>query len=65
MIMIHNQQEYEDAMLKLANMSPTCVDTPEEDMVNELIEEIRQYEIANFKFNPKEDEIIFGGDING
>lgn len=63
--MISNQAEYEAAMLKLANMSPTCVDTPEEDMINELIEEIRQYEIVNFKFNSEEDEIIFGGEYSG
>lgn len=63
--MISNQAEYEAAMLKLANMSPTCVDTPEEDMVNELIEEIRQYEFLNFKFHPEDDGVIFGGEISG
>jgi predicted TIM-barrel fold metal-dependent hydrolase len=63
--MITNDEEYKQAMLKLANITPTCVDTPEEDMVNELIEEIRQYEFLNFKFHPEDDGGTFGGEING
>lgn len=61
--MINNQAEYEAAMLKLANMSPTCVDTPEEDMVNELIDEIKEYERE--KLGIVDEEIPFGEEYTG
>jgi len=63
--MINNDEEYTAVMLKLANINPVCVDTPEEDIVNELIEEIKEYENTHFKFNHKEDEITFEGVYNG
>ena len=61
---ITNDEDYKKAMLKLAKFSPVCVGTPEEDIINDLIEDIREYENIHLKFNPTEDEVMFGGDYN-
>ena len=61
---IQNDEDYKLAMTKLANFPPVCVGTPEEDIINDLIEDIREYENIHLKFNPAEDEVMFGGDYN-
>ena len=61
---IQNDEEYRQAMTKLANFPPVCVGTPEEDIINDLIQDIREYENIHLKFNSAEDEVMFGGDYN-
>ena len=56
--MITNQEDYEKAMLTLANET-------DEDIVNDLIDDIRRYETNHLGITFPEDEVLFGGEYNG
>ena len=56
--MIANQTDYEKAMLALA-------ESTDEDIVNDLIDDIREYETNHLGMTFPEDEVLFGGEYNG